>query len=62
LAARGVKRVENSSNRVRKNISFSSAFVNFPSNMSYTPALGSKGVNTIFSTWGQKMSNNIGHL
>jgi len=27
--------------------------------MSYTPALGSKGVHTIFSTWGPKMSNNI---
>jgi len=60
LAAKGgIKRVENNSNRVRKNISFSSAFVNFPSNMSYTPALGSKGVHTIFSTWGPKMSNNI---
>jgi len=27
--------------------------------MSYTPALGSKGVHTIFSMWGPKMSNNI---
>jgi hypothetical protein len=26
--------------------------------MSYTPALGSKGVHTIFSTWGPKKSNN----
>jgi hypothetical protein len=59
LAAKGgIKRVENNSNRVRKNISFSSVFVNFPSNMSYTLALGSKGVHTIFSTWGSKMSNN----
>jgi len=51
LAAKGgIKRVENNSKRVRKNISFSSAFVNFPLNMSYTPALGSKRVHTIFST------------
>jgi hypothetical protein len=43
LAAKGEdKKIENSSNRVRKNISFSSAFVNFLANMSYTPALGSK--------------------
>jgi hypothetical protein len=41
-----------------KNISFSSAFVNFPSNMSYTPVFGSKRVHTIFNTWGPKMSNN----
>jgi len=27
--------------------------------MSYTPALGSKGVHAIFSTWGLKMNNNI---
>jgi len=54
----GIKTVENSLNRVRKNISFSSVFVNFSSNMSYTPALGSNGVHTIFSMWGQKMSNN----
>jgi len=54
----GIKKVENNSNRVRKNISLSSAFVNFPSNMSYTLALGSKGAHTIFSMWGPKMSNN----
>ena len=42
----------------KKNISFSSTFINFPSNMSYTPTLGSKGVHTIFSPWGPKMSNN----
>jgi hypothetical protein len=59
LAAKGrIKGVENSSNMVRKNISFSSAYVNFPSNMSYTPTLGSKGVHNIFSMWGPKMSNN----
>jgi len=57
-AKRGIKTVENSLNKVRKNISFSSAFVKFSSNMSYTPALGSNGVHTIFSTWGQKISNN----
>jgi hypothetical protein len=46
-----IKIVENSSNRVRKkNISFFSAFVNFPANMSYTPTLGSKQVYTISST------------
>jgi hypothetical protein len=42
----------------KKNISFSPAFVNFPLNMSYTPALGSKKVHTIFTMWGPKMSNN----
>ena len=34
----------------KKNIYFSSAFVNFPSNMSYIPVLGSKEIHTIFST------------
>jgi hypothetical protein len=34
----------------KKNISFFSAFVNFPANMSYTPTLGSKQVYTISST------------
>jgi hypothetical protein len=58
----GIKRVENNSNRVRKNISFSSVFVNFPANISYTPALGSTRVHTIFSTWGPKMSNNNIHV
>ena len=42
----------------KKNISFSSAFVNFLANMSYTPTLGSKRVYTISSTWGPKLSNN----
>ena len=28
--------------------------------MSYTPALGSKGVHTFFNKWGPKMSNNNG--
>jgi hypothetical protein len=41
-----------------KNISFFSTFVNLPANISKTPALGSKKVHTIFSTWGPKMSNN----
>jgi len=41
-----------------KNISFFSSFVNFPANMSYTSALGSKEVYTVSSTWGPKMSNN----
>ena len=40
------------------NISSFFAFVNIPSNMSYTLALGSKEVYTISSTWGQKISNN----
>jgi len=42
----------------KKNISFSSTFVNFPANMSYTPTLGSKQVYTVSSTWGPKLSNN----
>jgi hypothetical protein len=42
-----------------KNISFFFAFVNFPANISYTPALGSKEIYIISSTWGPKMSNNI---
>ena len=40
-----------------KNISFF-AFINFPANMSYTLALGSKEVYTVSSTWGLKMINN----
>ena len=42
-----------------KNIYFFSVFVNFPANISYTPALGLKEVYTVSNTWGQKMSNNI---
>jgi hypothetical protein len=42
----------------KKNIYFSSAFVNFLANMRYTPTLGSKRVYTISSTWGPKLSNN----
>jgi hypothetical protein len=43
----------------KKYISFST-FVNFPANMSYTFALGSKEVYIVSSTWGPKMSNNRG--
>jgi CO dehydrogenase/acetyl-CoA synthase delta subunit len=59
LAAKGKdKEAENSSNRVsKKNISLS-IFVNFPANMSYTLALGSKEVYIVSSTWGPKTSNN----
>ena len=46
----GIKKVENNSNRVRKNISLSSAFVNLSANMSSTLALGSKEVYTVSST------------
>jgi hypothetical protein len=47
----------------KKNISFSSAFVNFLANMSYTPTLGSKRAYTISSTWDPKLSNNkVNHI
>jgi hypothetical protein len=46
---------------LKNNISFSSAFVNFLANMSYTPTLGSKWVYTISSTWGPKLSTNKGY-
>jgi len=59
LAEGGDKKSRKQLKQGLKNISFSPAFVNFPSNMSYTPALGSKGVYTIFSMWGPKMSNKI---
>jgi hypothetical protein len=42
----------------KKNIYFSSSFVNFLANMRYTPTLGSEWVYTISNTWGPKLSNN----
>jgi hypothetical protein len=64
LAAKGEDKkeeVESSLNRVGKNIYFSFAFVNFPTNMSYSLALGSKEVHTTFNMWGPKISNNTTH-
>jgi hypothetical protein len=59
LAAKGeAKESRKQLKQGSKNISFFSAFVNFPANMSCTPTLGLKEVYTISSTWPPKLSNN----